>query len=74
MHGAQAMVQNNSVSAGWKSGNYINGFLDKYIGKQMKQYDSYARVLPWFMALFLSVLVAACGGGREETTQYLAPF
>jgi len=40
----------------------------------MKKYDSYARVLPWFMALFLSVLVAACGGGREETTQYLAPF
>lgn len=31
----------------------------------MKKYDSYARVLPWFMALFLSVLVAACGGGRE---------
>jgi uncharacterized protein YjdB len=65
MHGAQAIVQNSSVSAGWKSGNYINGFLDKYIGKQMKKYDSYARVLPWFMALFLSVLVAACGGGRE---------
>ncbi|WPC68731.1 ice-binding family protein [Rhodoferax ferrireducens] len=31
----------------------------------MKKYDSYARVLPWFMALFLSVLVAACGGGRD---------
>ncbi|HEY5579559.1 MAG TPA: Ig-like domain-containing protein, partial [Rhodoferax sp.] len=31
----------------------------------MKKYESYARVLPWFMALFLSVLVAACGGGRD---------
>ncbi|MBK7002351.1 MAG: Ig-like domain-containing protein [Rhodoferax sp.] len=29
----------------------------------MKKYESYARVLPWFMALILSVLLAACGGG-----------
>src|SRR5450759_937560 len=29
----------------------------------MKKYESYSRVLPWFMALLLSVLVAACGGG-----------
>ncbi len=31
----------------------------------MKKYESYARVLPWFMALALSVLLAACGGGRD---------
>ena len=31
----------------------------------MKKYESYARVMPWFMALVLSVLVAACGGGRD---------
>lgn len=31
----------------------------------MRKYDSYARVLPWFMALILSVLVAACGGGQD---------
>ncbi|NDP40041.1 MAG: DUF3494 domain-containing protein [Rhodoferax sp.] len=31
----------------------------------MKKYESYARVLPWFMALVLSVLLAACGGGRD---------
>jgi len=65
MHGAQAMVQNSSVSAGRKSGHFINRFLDKYRGKQMKKYESYARVLPWFMALVLSVLLAACGGGRD---------
>ncbi len=31
----------------------------------MKKYESYARVLPWFMALALSALLAACGGGRD---------
>ncbi|WP_394755790.1 Ig-like domain-containing protein [Rhodoferax sp.] len=30
----------------------------------MKKYEGYARVLPWFMALVLSVLLAACGGGE----------
>ncbi len=30
----------------------------------MKKYESYTRVLPWFMALVLSVLLAACGGGE----------
>lgn len=29
----------------------------------MKQFQSYSRVLPWFMALLLSAFVAACGGG-----------
>jgi len=29
----------------------------------MKKFESYSRVLPWFMALLLSALVAACGGG-----------
>ena len=29
----------------------------------MKKYESYARVLPWFMALLLSALAAGCGGG-----------
>ena len=31
----------------------------------MKKFENYARVLPWFMALALSVLLAACGGGRD---------
>ncbi len=31
----------------------------------MKKFESYARVLPWFMALLLSALVAACGGGGD---------
>ena len=31
----------------------------------MKKYESCARFLPWFMALVLSVLLAACGGGRD---------
>src|SRR5674476_62161 len=31
----------------------------------MKKYESYSRVLPWFMALLLSTLVVACGGGRD---------
>lgn len=30
----------------------------------MKKFESYSRVLPWFMALLLSALVAACGGGQ----------
>src|SRR5659263_606730 len=38
-------------------------FWIKYRGKQMKKFESYSRVLPWFMALLLSALVAACGGG-----------
>jgi len=29
----------------------------------MKKFESYSRVLPWIMALLLSALVAACGGG-----------
>ena len=31
----------------------------------MKKSGSCFRALPWFMALILSVLVAACGGGRD---------
>src|SRR5659263_442562 len=38
-------------------------FWIKYRGKQMKKFESYSRVLPWLMALLLSALVAACGGG-----------
>ena len=31
----------------------------------MKKYESYSRVLPWFMALILGALLAACGGGQN---------
>jgi hypothetical protein len=31
----------------------------------MKKYESYSRAVPWFAALLLSALVAACGGGRD---------
>lgn len=31
----------------------------------MKKFDGYCRALPWFMALLLSVLLAACGGGGQ---------
>ena len=31
----------------------------------MKLFQSYSRVLPWFMALLLSAFVAACGGGKD---------
>jgi hypothetical protein len=31
----------------------------------MKKYESHSRALPWFAALLLSALVAACGGGRD---------
>ncbi len=33
----------------------------------MKKFDSYSRVVPWVMALLLSVLVAACGSGGQDT-------
>jgi hypothetical protein len=32
----------------------------------MKNLGSYSRVLPWFMALLLSMFVAACGGGGQS--------
>lgn len=33
----------------------------------MKKYESYSRVLPWFMPLLLSALVAGCGGGGGQS-------
>jgi hypothetical protein len=32
----------------------------------MTKLDNYFRVLPWLMALLLTALVAACGGGGQD--------
>lgn len=32
----------------------------------MKKFESYFRVLPWFMALLLSMLAAGCGGSGQN--------
>ena len=32
----------------------------------MKKYESHSRALPWFMAILLSGLLAACGGGGKD--------
>ena len=31
----------------------------------MKQFASYSRSLPWLLALLMSALLAACGGGQD---------
>ncbi|MFI4940334.1 MAG: Ig-like domain-containing protein, partial [Burkholderiales bacterium] len=37
----------------------------------MNNLNRYSRVLPWFMALLLSLLAAGCGGGSEGQTPIL---
>jgi len=45
---------------------FPQGFVSTQEAKQMKKIDGISRGLPWFMALSLTGLVAACGGGGQS--------